>query len=78
MSPLRLRGRSSRHCVVRRLAHEPLGWRPTVLEVTVNRPGMSGDLEPQRGIAVHHSSSLSAIIHGAVVFDCSTETRTET
>ena len=26
-----------RDTVVRRLAHEPLGWRPTVLEVTIRR-----------------------------------------
>jgi hypothetical protein len=26
-----------RDTVVRRLAHEPLGWRPTTLEVTVRR-----------------------------------------
>ena len=45
---------------------------------SLNRPGMSGDLELRRVIAAHHSPSLSAIIHGAVVFDYSTETRTET
>ena len=28
--------------VVRRLAHEPLGWRPTVLEVTVRRYRCTG------------------------------------
>ena len=28
---------SPRDTVVRRLAHEPLGWRPTTLEVTVRR-----------------------------------------
>ena len=28
---------SPRDMVVRRLAHEPLGWRPTLLEVTVRR-----------------------------------------
>ena len=27
-----------RDTVIRRLAHEPLGWRPTVLEVTVRHP----------------------------------------
>ena len=26
---------SARDTVIRRLAHEPLGWRPTTLEVTV-------------------------------------------
>ena len=31
-----------RDTVVRRLAHEPLGWRPTVLEVTVRRYQCSG------------------------------------
>ena len=31
-----------RDTVVRRLAHEPLGWRPTVLEVTVRRYRCSG------------------------------------
>jgi len=28
--------------VIRRLAHEPLGWRPTVLEVTVRRYRCTG------------------------------------
>ena len=28
---------AARDTVVRRLAHEPLGWRPTILEVTVRR-----------------------------------------
>lgn len=27
----------ARDTVVRRLAHEPLGWRPTMLEVTIRR-----------------------------------------
>ena len=31
-----------RDCVVRRLAHEPLGWRPTMLHVTVRRYRCSG------------------------------------
>jgi transposase len=31
-----------RDCVVRRLAHEPLGWRPTTLHVTVRRYRCSG------------------------------------
>ena len=31
-----------RDSVVRRLAHEPLGWRPTMLEVTVRRYGCTG------------------------------------
>ena len=31
-----------RDSVVRRLAHEPLGWRPTTLEVTVRRYGCTG------------------------------------
>jgi transposase len=31
-----------RDCVVRRLAHEPLGWRPTILHVTVRRYRCSG------------------------------------
>ena len=30
---------SPRDTVVRRLAHEPFGWRPTLLEVTVGRTG---------------------------------------
>jgi len=29
--------RSASDTVLRRLAHEPLGWRPTVLEVSVRR-----------------------------------------
>ena len=33
---------SPRDTVTRRLAHEPLGWRPTVLEVTVRRYRCSG------------------------------------
>ena len=31
-----------RDTVVRRLAHEPLGWRPTVLEVTIRRYRCTG------------------------------------
>jgi len=31
-----------RDTVVRRLAHEPLGWRPTMLEVTVRRYRCTG------------------------------------
>ena len=31
-----------RDTVTRRLAHEPLGWRPTVLEVTVRRYRCTG------------------------------------
>ena len=31
-----------RDSVVRRLAHEPLGWRPTTLEVTVRRYRCTG------------------------------------
>src|SRR5690625_4219783 len=31
-----------RDTVIRRLAHEPLGWRPTTLEVTVRRYRCSG------------------------------------
>ena len=31
-----------RHSVVRRLAHEPFGWRPTVLEITVRRYACTG------------------------------------
>jgi hypothetical protein len=33
---------SPRDTVVRRLAHEPLGWRPRVLEVTVGRDRCTG------------------------------------
>ena len=33
---------SARDSVVRRLAHEPLGWRPTTLEVTVRRYRCTG------------------------------------
>jgi hypothetical protein len=33
---------ASRDSVVRRLAHEPLGWRPTVLEVIVRRYRCTG------------------------------------
>ena len=33
---------TARDSVVRRLAHEPLGWRPTTLEVTVRRYRCSG------------------------------------
>jgi len=33
----RRRGYVARDTVIRRLAHEPLGWRPTTLEVTVRR-----------------------------------------
>ena len=33
---------TARDTVVRRLAHEPLGWRPTSLEVTVRRYRCSG------------------------------------
>jgi transposase len=33
---------TARDSVVRRLAHEPLGWRPTVLEVTVRRYRCTG------------------------------------
>ena len=32
----------ARDSVVRRLAHEPLGWRPTTLEVTVRRYRCTG------------------------------------
>ena len=31
-----------RDSVVRRLAHEPLGWRPTTLEVTIRRYRCTG------------------------------------
>jgi len=41
VSTVRLRGRG-RDTVVRRLAHEPLGWRPTVLEVTIRRYRCTG------------------------------------
>lgn len=37
VSTLRLRGRRPRHGEARRLSHEPLGWRPTTLLVTVRR-----------------------------------------
>ena len=33
---------AARDTVIRRLAHEPLGWRPTVLEVTVRRYRCTG------------------------------------
>ena len=33
---------SPRDTVVRRLAHEPLGWRPTILEVTIRRYRCTG------------------------------------
>jgi len=33
---------SARDTIVRRLAHEPLGWRPTTLEVTVRRYRCTG------------------------------------
>ena len=33
---------TARGTVKRRLAHEPLGWRPTVLEVTIRRYKCSG------------------------------------
>ena len=33
---------TARGTVVRRLAHEPLGWRPTTLEVTVRRYRCTG------------------------------------
>jgi transposase len=39
--PVRRRGRP-RGTVVRRLAHEPLGWRPTILLVTVRRYRCAG------------------------------------
>ena len=41
VSSLRLRGIATR-TVVRRLAHEPLGWRPTTLEVTIRRYRCTG------------------------------------
>ena len=37
VSPLRLRRASPRDTVTRRLAHEPFGWRPTTLLVTIRR-----------------------------------------
>ena len=33
---------AARDTVIRRLAHEPLGWRPTVLEVAVRRYRCTG------------------------------------
>ena len=33
---------TARDTVTRRLAHEPLGWRPTILEVTVRRYRCTG------------------------------------
>ena len=42
VSALRLRRRGPRDTVVRRLAHEPLGWRPTTLVVTVRRYRCTG------------------------------------
>jgi hypothetical protein len=35
--PLRLPGFAARGTVLRLLAHEPFGWRPTTLLVTVRR-----------------------------------------
>ena len=40
--PLRLRGHGRGTRVVRRLAHEPFGWRPTTLLVTVRRYRCTG------------------------------------
>ena len=40
--PVRLRRDVSRDTVMRRLAHEPLGWRPTTLLVTVRRYRCTG------------------------------------
>ena len=40
--PLRLSGRAARHRGHARLAHEPLGWRPTTLLVTVRRYRCTG------------------------------------
>lgn len=38
----------ARDTVVRRLAHEPLGWRPTTLEVTVRRSRCTGSVHVWR------------------------------
>lgn len=35
-----------RDSVVRRLAHEPLGWRLTVVEITIRRPGCPPTVSP--------------------------------
>jgi transposase len=46
MSPLRMRGcgceAEPRDSVTRRLAHEPPGWRPTMLPITIRRYRCSG------------------------------------
>ena len=42
MPTLRLRGRASRESVTRALAHEPFGWRPTALPLTVLRYQYTG------------------------------------